>query len=489
MTTKTIEASAPVQRTKRMRARRLRVEDLKLGILQVACRHAKLGPIEGAAEDVSMHGLSVLLGAPSELRALLLGDRLEDVRITCEAGLLYDGQAQVRRITDRGEALVVGIELDLAGLDLGRLYRSGTRRDFTTRWEAVSQRAPYATIRPEFKAWVADLRSALASIHEFLTAEERLLAGEDQRTRIDAEAEYLAVITPDLLGFLEAGKLDLAGLVGDFSDSEHVEHRAYCKLHLGPLLLQSPFVRRACEKPLGYAGDYEMMNMLYRDPAEGETLFGRAMNMCFTQEPAAQANKNRIAYIGALIRQAIADHPNKRIRIASLGCGPAREIEALLQESPELGPRLNVALIDQEDRAIAHCERALAPLAAATGARVQFIREGLRTLLTRESLSAKLGERELLYSAGLFDYLDTRMFSRISSVLFEALVPGGLLAIGNVAAHNPSRWAMEYFSEWFLIHRTPAQLLAMVDGIEPKPQQISVEAEPSGINLFLMLRK
>ncbi|MBS1119336.1 MAG: hypothetical protein H6Q90_1564, partial [Deltaproteobacteria bacterium] len=105
MTTKTIEASAPVPRTKRMRARRLRVEDLKLGILQVACRHAKLGPIEGAAEDVSMHGLSVLLGAPSELRALLLGDRLEDVRITCEAGLLYDGQAQVRRITDRGEAL------------------------------------------------------------------------------------------------------------------------------------------------------------------------------------------------------------------------------------------------------------------------------------------------------------------------------------------------------------------------------------------------
>jgi hypothetical protein len=104
-------------------------------------------------------------------------------------------------------------------------------------------------------------------------------------------------------------------------------------------------------------------------------------------------------------------------------------------------------------------------------------------------VAEKLGERELIYSAGLFDYLDTRMFSRISSVLFEALVPGGLLAIGNVAAQNPSRWVMEYFSEWFLIHRTPEQLLALVDDLEPTPQQIMVDAEPSGVNLFLLVRR
>ena len=33
--------------------------------------------------------------------------------------------------------------------------------------------------------------------------------------------------------------------------------------------------------------------MLYRDSAEGDTLFGRALNLCFTQEQAAQANRNR----------------------------------------------------------------------------------------------------------------------------------------------------------------------------------------------------
>ena len=474
----------------RMRARRLRVEDLKLGVVEVTCTHAELGEIRGIAQDVSMHGLSVVLRTnDSQPRALLVGDRLADVRITCEAGTLYEGQSLVRRITPRDEDLIIGLELDHTGLDLGLLYRSGARREFARRWEAVIERSRYANIRPEFKAWCADLRSTLASAHAFLVEEERALAGEDRRTRMEAEAEYLAVLARDVTDLIEIAKAELARFVANFSEAEHLEHRAYCRLHVGQFMTQSPFARRALEKPLGYAGDYEMMNMLYRDPAEGETLFGRALNMCFLQEAAAQANKNRIAFIGGLIREALAANPGRRIRVASLGCGPAREVEALLVESPELGPRLEVALIDQEDRAISHCERVLAPLATATGARVVFIRERLRTMLNQESLAKALGERELIYSAGLFDYLDGRLFTRVAGLLFSALMPGGLLAIGNVAAHNPSRWLMEYFSEWFLIHRSREQLIGLVERVTPKPARVWVDSEPSGVNLFLMLRR
>lgn len=476
----------PLHRTRRMRARRVKAEDLRLGEIAVAFEHPEVGALTGAAEDVSIHGLSVV--ARAEPRGLRMGDRLEHVRVTCDAGMLHDGSAVVRRVTERGDVWVIGLELP-AGLDLGRIYRSASRRDFASRWRALKQKTRAANVRPEFKAWVADLRAALVSAQELLADEERALASEDRRRRLEAEADYLAVIAPDLLETLEQAKHDLAHMVDGFSEAEHAEHRAYCALHLGPLLGTSPFLRRAREKPLGYAGDYEMMNMLYRDPAEGDSLFGRALNICFTHEPAAQANKNRIAYIGTLIRKALAEHPGRRIRIASLGCGPAREIEALLEASPELGARLDVALIDQEERAIAYCERTLGPLAAATGARIHYIREGLRALLTRDSLADKLGARELIYSAGLFDYLEQRMFARVASVLYEALVPDGLLAIGNVAAHNPSRWVMEYFSEWFLIHRTPEQLLGLVGDLQPGPAQVTVDAEPSGINLFLLVRR
>jgi extracellular factor (EF) 3-hydroxypalmitic acid methyl ester biosynthesis protein len=332
---------------------------------------------------------------------------------------------------------------------------------------------------------VHELRVVLAATQEFLENEERALRDEDRETAAIARNEYLQVVAPELKGGLEEARRTLTALVESLTPEQHAAYRAYCASQLNPYLKQSPFLRRALEKPLGYAGDYEMMNMLYREPAEGETLLGRALNLCFTDEPAAQANKNRIQYIGRLIRQAVArTAPGGRTRIASLGCGPAREIETLLKTEPELGARLEIALIDQEERAIAHCERTLAPLAASTGARVHFIRESLRTLLTRDSLAQKLGQRELIYSAGLFDYLDDRLFRRILGVLYTGLCDGGRLVIGNVAAHNPSRWIMEYFAGWFLIHRSAAELLELA-GELPQDARREVDAEPSGVNLFL----
>jgi hypothetical protein len=49
----------------------------------------------------------------------------------------------------------------------------------------------------------------------------------------------------------------LAALVEDLSDEEHATYGGFCLLHLGAFFRCSPFMRRAHEKPLGYAGDYE----------------------------------------------------------------------------------------------------------------------------------------------------------------------------------------------------------------------------------------
>jgi extracellular factor (EF) 3-hydroxypalmitic acid methyl ester biosynthesis protein len=478
------------QRPKKMRARRLRVEELRLGPVQARCHHTKLGDLSASVEDLSMRGLAlVVAGGAARGELVLSGDRLRDLTVSCASGPLYQGRGTVRHTEERGDDLVLGVALDTSPIDLSEVYRRGTRSDFARRWERVMREAEGGDISPEFKNWVSDLRVLFASTEAFLEAEERALENDDQRTASIARAEYLKVVTPELQLRIDEARQGLQALVSDLTPEQHASYRAWSSAQLSPFLKQSPFLRRALEKPLGYAGDYEMMNMLYRDPNEGETLFGRAINICFTDEPAAKANKNRISYIGSIIRKAILRKPTGRVCIASLGCGPAREIETLLTESPELGERIDVALIDQEERAIAHCEQTLAPLAAATGARVHFIRESLRTLLQRERLSQKLGRCELIYSAGLFDYLDDRMFRRVLGVLYEALAEGGMLAIGNVALHNPSRWVMEYFVSWFLIHRTPEQLRSLASDLTPAPGMVTVDAEQTFINLFLQIRR
>jgi hypothetical protein len=131
----------------------------------------------------------------------------------------------------------------------------------------------------------------------------------------------------------------------------------------------------------------------------------------------------------------------------------------------------------------------LSPLARSTGARIQFIGESVRRLLTTRQLGQALGERDFVYSAGLFDYLSARSFAALASVLYDALSPSGQLLIGNVAAGNPTRFFMEYCLDWFLIHRSPEELRDFAAGLSPRPSRIEVDAEPLGVNLFLRVWK
>jgi extracellular factor (EF) 3-hydroxypalmitic acid methyl ester biosynthesis protein len=444
--------------------------------------------MEAAVEDLSLHGIALVLPQAAGQRDLILGgDRIERLNVEVGDLHLYQGAASVRHVGERGDDLVLGVELDCSGIDLGELHRRDARRNFADRWQEAENAARALDIAAPFRAWVADLRTYLERVRDFLDAEERAVSNEDELTRQQVLEQYLEESAPRVVQRLNEASLDLEHLVAHLSDDQHAAHRAFCRAQLGHLFRLAPFMRRAHDKPLGYAGDYEMMNMLYRSHAEGGSLFARAVNLYATQEAAARANINRLTYLDDKIRAAVAASTRERIRVASIGCGPAQEIRVLLERAPELGPRLEVALIDQEERSIAYCERTLAPVAVRSGARIQFIRESIRRLLGAKRLSQALGQRELIYSAGLFDYLSDRSFSALLGTLYEALSPGGLVAVGNVASNNPSRYAMEYFSDWFLIHRTADQLRALAAKLTPAPQQICVDSEPLRVNLFLLV--
>lgn len=474
-------------RTLRLRARRLSVDIAALGPVRARLHHASLGAVDAEVRDLSLNGLAIALEGATE-PLVFGGDRVEELEVTVGERLLFKGTGVVRRITEDESRIVVGIELEGGGIDLAEYHRLGMRRGFAQRLHKFAEETGRkVAVRETFKAFVADLRSDLEDLREFLQAEEESYSSEDLATRIETERQVLDELSPWIVQRMFGIRDEVASLTAGLSDDEHAAHRAYFKGEVMHLFSESPFMRRASSKPLGYAGDYEMMNMLYRDHREGPTLFAKALNVYATSEGAAVANVNRIAFLGKLIESRIAASSRERVRIASIGCGPAKEISALLERSPELGARLEVALIDQEERSIAHCERELAPLARSTGLRVQFIRESLRRLLTTSSLGDALGQRELIYSAGLFDYLSERTSQVLLAALYGALSDGGLVAIGNVAEGNPSRPAMEYFLEWFLIHRTPEDLQALTRKLSPAPSRMEVTSEPTGVNLFLFV--
>src|SRR5665811_661214 len=80
-------------------------------------------------------------------------------------------------------------------------------------------------------------------------------------------------------------------------------HRAYGRRQIHPLVLCAPFVYRTFQKPLGYAGDYEMVRMILRDPYEGSSLFAKMVNFYFWGQAPAEAHRNRIKYLTEKIKE------------------------------------------------------------------------------------------------------------------------------------------------------------------------------------------
>lgn len=479
----------------KLRALRHLVSEFGIGPLAATAWHPRLQVLSGFCENVSLHGVCLrILGAAASESLVQVDDRFIGLHVTLSTSeMVCHTDAIVRHLRSEGADLLIGLHLDGGVVDLPLLYDRQTRHRFSTRCDEAERTADSRRIRPEFKAWVSDLRNYLERMRAFLDREETALQGEDLYTYTQICAQYLAEVGPRIILRVHEASHSMSALLAGLSEEEHIAHRAYAQHHLGELFLCAPFIRRAQSKPLGYAGDYEMMNMLYRPShMEGASLFARVLNQCAATEVAARANINRISYLAEKLRKVLRDAQasgSGRVRVASIGSGPAREIEALLESEPELGPFLDAMLVDQDARAIAYCERKLTPIAERTGARLHFVRESVRRLLCGGLLAQTMGARQLIYSAGLFDYLSDRSFSALLGTLYEAVPSGGQLLIGNVDIGNPTRYFMEYFAEWFLIHRSRAQLLEKARLLRPLPQAARVESEPLGINLFLVVEK
>src|SRR5699024_5854296 len=76
-------------------------------------------------------------------------------------------------------------------------------------------------------------------------------------------------LVPKLLDLFQ----DFEEQAAAIDEEERVTHIQYAQDDLHPLIMRAPFVHRAYHKPLGYAGDYEMVNMMLRDSREGPTVY------------------------------------------------------------------------------------------------------------------------------------------------------------------------------------------------------------------------
>ena len=146
------------------------------------------------------------------------------------------------------------------------------------------------------------------------------------------------------------------------------------------------------------------------------------------------------------------------------------------------------ALVDQDEGALAHAHARLRRAALHHGDRVDIQCRYLsfRQLFSNPELMAELSGQDLVYSAGLFDYLPEPVAGELLRCCAGLLRAGGRVAVGNAAEDPQVRWVPELVLDWHMIYRTEAQLRALAPELDG-PYRVGCERDPSGAWHFLTL--
>jgi hypothetical protein len=225
--------------------------------------------------------------------------------------------------------------------------------------------------------------------------------------------------------------------------------------------------------------------MVYRNESLGDTLFGQALSRVTLDSAAGRAVRQRAHYLTEKIEAVVArGGPGQPARILSVAAGPAMELQLILRREPALlqAGRVEIALLDQDGGALEHAREQIEALAAQAEIEVTLrcINTSIRTVIA-EGLDSSY---DLVYSAGLFDYLKDRAVRAAGERLVAGLAPGGHAVIGNFDVANPTRPFMELILDWPLYHRSAGDLRRLFGGLGTG---LAIEREATGVNLFAVI--
>lgn len=253
-----------------------------------------------------------------------------------------------------------------------------------------------------------------------------------------------------------------------------------------PYFMRSRFAERAYYKPRGYAGDFMMMEMIYRKEPEGDGKLGRLMDgWCLATAPARAVRERRrlLHELLAAISQKRRNQQNS-IGIMNLACGSNRELFDFLAGC-DYTSKIEAICIDADRKALEYTNQHVNIIPHAASIRL------MNDNVVKWSLGRvrhHFGLQDIIYSSGLTDYLDDRLFLALVNKCHEYLKPGGTLIIGNFGHENENRVFMDHILQWKLIHRSEQDLKSLF-ARSPFGNRVEITAEENRVNLFASASK
>lgn len=429
--------------------------------------------------------------AENPAAALRASEVLANFKITSGNRVIYFGRAVVSSVVHTGGSLICEAKLDDLGSDTAFFLPPAESHSnlekacdsFLQTWQKNHR------ISDEFKALVTDVESYLTGIRHWLEQLEFGMGTPDDRQ--DRERAILDAIAPRIIAAFNSRHARFEEIIHALPPEARGAHRDFARRHWHKLFLCSPFGHRTYHKPIGHAGDYEMMNMIYRNQPEGRSLFEKLIHLLLVSQWPAMAVRNRIAHLGENIinETARAARGGRIARILNVGCGPAREVQDFLKAT-QLSDRADFMLMDFNEETLLHAGRKLVEAKRQFSRRTPIRTERISVYELLKRTQRQIGGAEkfdLIYCAGLFDYLAADTCRALMELWHDSLSPGGLMLVANMTDTKPFRHFIEFILDWHLIYRDSREIMSLVPA--HCREEARVIAEPASVNLFLHIRK
>ena len=232
---------------------------------------------------------------------------------------------------------------------------------------------------------------------------------------------------------------------------------------------QNTLQGHAHSQPFGYPGDYLLIDKFYTHKINKEHI---KWDNFVINSPAAKALINRIDYFISSISNC---NSVNEISVLDIASGPCRDIKQYFDKNN--GSNVCFDCVEFDINAINYAKSIL----DGSSDKVNFIHKNALRFTTEKKY-------DLIWSGGLFDYFDDKVFIRLLKRFSSFLKNNGELIFGNFSPENPSKAYMEIL-KWQLNYRDKKQLFKIAKQTGLNMKNVWVSSEPLGINLFLHYRK
>ncbi|MGH9695740.1 MAG: class I SAM-dependent methyltransferase, partial [Bryobacteraceae bacterium] len=227
---------------------------------------------------------------------------LSDLRVRRGKDIVYQGDAVVTGVVTTSILVVVSATLvsKWSALDSIAADPAGLKSEvarFVEEWERLNK------LDSNYQLKVADLRSFLSGLSFWLDQVDLAAEGEPGSSPL-LDAERFEEIKAPVMPRLTRLFMELEGACRQLEVDEVENHKQLAQRDLLPLMMASPFFNRVYSKPLGYAGDYEMVNMMFQMERGGKTTYAQIVNDWLLNGGPPQAHRNRIFMLEKMLEKA-----------------------------------------------------------------------------------------------------------------------------------------------------------------------------------------